>query len=109
MAGFNYNSRRRASLNAAITNFIIPGAPNILTNATNANLSANNFNSLIRTYGFYAEADMEAYKMFYFTFTGRNESASSFVSKTKKSFFFSSAELAWQFCQFKALSNKSFL
>lgn len=108
LVGFNYNSRRRATLNAAITNFIIPGAPNILTNATNANLSANNFNSLIRTFGFYAQTDLEAYKMFFFTFTGRNESASSFGSKTANSFFFPSAALAWQFSQLKAFSHKSF-
>lgn len=107
LTGFNYNSRRRASLTAAITSFIIPNAPNILTNATNANLSAGNFNSLLRTYGFYAQADLEAYKMFYFTFTGRNESASSFGSKTKNSFFFPSAAVAWQFSQLNVFSDKS--
>lgn len=108
LAGFNYNSRRRASLSGAISNFIIPTAPNILTNAINSNLSANNYNSLIRTYGFYAQADLEAYNMFYFTFTGRNESASTFGSKTKNSFFFPSAAVAWQFSKLNFFKNQSY-
>ena len=108
LVGFNYNSRSRASLTSSITNFIIPDAPNILTNAVNSNLSANNFNSLNRTYGFYAQADVEAYNMLFFTFTGRNEAASTFGANTKNSFFFPSAAVAWQFSQLDYFENKSF-
>ena len=97
LVGFNYNSRRRATLSNAITNFIIPTAPDILTNALNTNLSANNYNSLIRTYAVYTQVDLEAYNTLYLTLTGRNESASTFGSKTSNSFFFPSAALAWQF------------
>ena len=109
LIGFNYNSRTRASLTSSITNFIIPSAPNILTNAVNSNLTANNFNSLNRTYGFYAQADLEAYNMLFFTFTGRNEAASTFGNNTKNSFFFPSAAVAWQFSQLKYLENNPFL
>ena len=101
LVGFNYNSRQRASLTGSITNFIIPTAPDILTNAVGSNLSANNFNSLSRTYGVYAQADVEAYNMLFFTFTGRNEAASTFGNNTKNSFFFPSAAVAWQFSQLK--------
>jgi TonB-linked SusC/RagA family outer membrane protein len=109
LVGFNYNSRRRASLGSSITNFIIPTAPDILTNAVSSNLTASNFNSLNRTYGFYAQADLEAYNMLFFTFTGRNEAASSFGTKTKNSFFFPSAAVAWQFTQLGFFENKSLL
>lgn len=109
LAGFNYNSRRRASLSNSITNFIIPNAPDILTNAVNTNLTANNFNSLNRTYGFYTQADVEAYNMLFFTFTGRNESASTFGANTKNSFFFPSAAVAWQFSQLDFFENQSLL
>ena len=109
LIGFNYNSRTRASLTSSITNFIIPSAPNILTNAVNSNLTANNFNSLNRTYGFYAQADLEAYNVLFFTFTGRNEAASTFGNSTKSSFFFPSAAVAWQFSQLKYLENNPFL
>ena len=103
--GFNYNSRRRESLSADISNFIIPTAPNTLSNALNANLRANNFNSLIRTYGSYAQVDVAAYDMVYFTFTGRAESASSFGSLTNNTFFFPSASAAWQFSKLKIFNN----
>lgn len=107
LVGFNYNSRSRASLTGSITNFIIPTAPDILTNAVGSNLSANNFNSLNRTYGFYAQADLEAYDMLFFTFTGRNEAASTFGANTKNSFFFPSAAVAWQFSQLKYFEQSS--
>ena len=109
LVGFNYNSRRRASLTGSITNFIIVNAPDILTNAVSSNLTANNFNSLNRTYGFYAQADVEAYNMLYFTFTGRNEAASTFGNNTKNSFFFPSMAVAWQFSQLKYLEDNPVL
>lgn len=107
LAGYNYNSRRRASLSNAITNFIIPTAPDIITNALNTNLTAGNFNSLIRTYAFYGQLDVEAYSSVFLTLTGRNESASTFGSDTKSSFFFPSAALAWQFTDLEFLKNSA--
>ena len=107
LVGFNYNNRRRASLTAGITNFIIPTAPDILTNAVSSNSSVNNFDALDRTFGFYAQADVAAFDMLFFTFTGRNESASTFGTKTKNSFFFPSAAVAWQFSQLKYFENLS--
>lgn len=92
--GFNYNSRRSETVFNAITNLIIPNGPDILDNALNTNLRANNSASLIRTYAFYSQFDIEAYKMLFLTLTGRNESASTFGSETSNSFFFPSAALA---------------
>lgn len=109
LVGVNYNSRRRASLSDAITNLIVPAAPDILTNALNTNLTASNYNSLLRTYAYYAQAELQAYDMLFLTLTGRNESASSFGSKTKSSFFFPSAALAWQFSKLKLLQDQSVL
>ncbi|MEO6915567.1 MAG: SusC/RagA family TonB-linked outer membrane protein [Chitinophagaceae bacterium] len=109
LVGVNYNSRRRESLSGSITNLIVPTAPDILTNALNTNLSVGNYNSLIRTYAYYAQAELQAYNMFFLTVTGRNESASTFGSKTKSSFFFPSAALAWQFTKLNAFKNSSLL
>ena len=109
LAGYNYNSRRRNSLSSSISNFIIPNAPDILTNALNSNLTANNFNSLNVTYGFYAQADLEVRNMLFFTFTGRNEAASTFGNNTQNSFFFPSAAAAWQFSKLNIFENKSLL
>jgi hypothetical protein len=109
LAGVNYNSRRRATLSDAITNLIVPNAPDILTNALNSNLTAGNSNLLIRTYAYYAQADIQAYDMLFLTLTGRSESASTFGAKTNANFFFPSAALAWQFSKLAALQNNSFL
>ncbi len=107
--GVNYNSRRKAILSDGITNLIVPTAPDILTNALNSNLTATNYNSLIRTYAYYAQAEVQAYNMLFLTLTGRNESASTFGSKTNSSFFFPSAALAWQFTKLKGLEASPIL
>jgi TonB-linked SusC/RagA family outer membrane protein len=109
LLGVNYNSRRRATLSGAITNLIVPTAPDILTNALNSNLSANNFNSLIRTYAYYAQAEVQAYNQVFLTLTGRNESASTFGADTDPSFFFPSAAVAWQFSKLTALETSPLL
>ena len=109
LVGVNYNSRRRASLSSAITSLIVPTAPDILTNALNSNLSASNANSLIRSYAYYAQADLQAYNQLFLTLTGRNESASTFGSQTSSSFFFPSAALAWQFSKLGTLASNPVL
>ncbi len=109
LLGVNYNSRRRATLSDAITNLIVPTAPDILTNALNSNLSASNLNSLIRTYAYYVQAEVQAYNQFFLTLTGRSESASTFGAKTNASFFFPSAALAWQFSKVPGLESSSWL
>ena len=109
LLGVNYNSRRRGTLSSAISSLIVPTAPDILTNALNSNLSANNFNSLIRTYAYYAQAEVQAYDMLFLTLTGRSESASTFGANTKSSFFFPSAALAWQFSKLSGLENNALL
>ena len=109
LVGVNYNSRRKAILSDAISNLIVPTAPDILTNALNSNLTATNYNSLIRTYAYYAQAEVQAYNMLFLTLTGRSESASTFGSKTNSSFFFPSAALAWQFSKLKGLETNPIL
>lgn len=109
LVGVNYNSRRLATLSDQITNLIVPSAPDILTNALNSNLAASNYNQLIRTYAYYAQAEVQAYNQLFLTLTGRNESASTFGSKTNSSFFFPSAALAWQFTKLKSLESSSLL
>ena len=109
LVGVNYNSRSRATLQDAITNLIVPTAPDILTNALNSNLTVGNYNSLIRTYAYYAQADVQAYNQLFLTLTGRNESASTFGAKTNPSFFFPSAALAWQFSKLPGLDSSPLL
>lgn len=109
LVGLNYNSRARSWIYSQITDFIVPSAPDILTNAQNSNLQASNYTSLIRTYAYYAQADFQAYDQLFLTLTGRSESASTFGSKVNNSFFFPSTALAWQFTKLAAFSNNPVL
>ncbi|RYY24372.1 MAG: TonB-dependent receptor, partial [Sphingobacteriaceae bacterium] len=109
LLGVNYNNRKRSTRSDAISNLIVPTAPDILTNALNSNLVASNTSSLIRTYAYYLQTEVEAYDMFFLTLSGRNESASTFGTKTSNSFFFPSAALAWQLTKIKGLESLSFL
>ncbi|MFT4031094.1 MAG: SusC/RagA family TonB-linked outer membrane protein [Siphonobacter sp.] len=109
LVGVNYNNRRKELISDEITNLIVPNAPDILTNALNSNLTAYNYTSLMRTYAYYAQAELGAYDQLFLTLTGRSESASTFGSKTKSSFFFPSAALAWQFTKLASLNNSPFL
>ncbi len=105
LVGVNYNQRKRETIHTQITDFIIPSAPDLLTNALNTNLQAYNYRTLIRTYAYYAQADLQAYDQLFVTLTGRQESASTFAN----SFFFPSAAIAWQFTKLPSLANNSFL
>lgn len=109
MLGVNYNNRYKETVTASINNFLIPDAPPLLNNALNSNLSATNETSLIRTYAYYAQLNVELLDMFFLEFTGRDESASTFGPKAKSSFFFPSATLAWQFTKLEPLQNSSLL
>ncbi|WP_342645543.1 SusC/RagA family TonB-linked outer membrane protein [Mucilaginibacter sp. CSA2-8R] len=109
LLGVNYNNRRRTTRSDAISNLIVPTAPDILTNALNSNLIAGNTTSLMRTYAYYLQSDLEAYDMFYLTLSGRNESASTFGKQTSNSFFFPSAALAWQLTKIKGLDSSPIL
>jgi len=105
IVGLNYNDRLNELIHTQITDFILPSSPDLLTNALNSNLQASNGKTHIRTYAYYAQADLSAYDQLFVTLTGRQESASTY----SKSFFFPSAALAWQFTKLGAFSSQSLL
>jgi TonB-linked SusC/RagA family outer membrane protein len=107
--GVNYNSRAKAIFSDFLTSLVVPSAPDILTNGLNSNQNPSNYNSLIRTYAYYLQAEVQAYDQLFLTLTGRNESASTFGSQVSNSFFFPSASLAWQFTKLSALKDNSVL
>ncbi len=105
LLGVNYNNRIRELNHTNIINFIEPGAPDLLANALNTNLAAFNQKSQIRTFAYYAQADIQAYNMLFLTLTARQESASTYAN----SFIFPSAALAWQFSKLSGLQDNSVL
>ncbi len=105
LVGVNFNDRKRETVHTQITDFIIPNAPDLLTNALNSNLQAYNYRNQIRTYAYYASLDLAAADQLFLTLTARRESASTFAN----SFFFPSAALAWQFTKLDALKDNNLL
>lgn len=105
LVGGNYNDRFRETDHSQVTGFIVPNAPPNLNNGLNSNLQAYTYKTHIRTYAYYAQADLQAYDQLFLTLTGRSESASTFAN----SFFFPSAALAWQFTKLPALADNSVL
>lgn len=105
LLGVNYNNRIQTLEHTQLAGFIVPEAPPTLQNGLNANLQAYNNKNHIRTFAYYAQADLQAYDMLFLSLTGRQESASTFAN----SFFFPSAALAWQFSKLNTLSASSLL
>jgi len=83
----------------------VNGAPDNLNNGLNSNLQAYNYKTHVRTYAYYAQADLQAADQLYLTLTGRSESASTYAN----AFFFPSAALAWQFTKLEGLKDNSVL
>lgn len=109
LAGVNYNSRFKEIVYTSINDFLVADAPPLLNNALNSNLSASNETTLIRSYAYYGQLNLEALDMFFLELTGRNESSSAFGTTAGKSFFFPSASLAWQFTKLGGLQDNSTL
>ena len=105
LVGVNFNDRKRETDHTSLSTFTIPDAPSNLNNGLNSNLQAYNYFSHIRTYAYYAQADVSAYDQLFLTLTARDESASTFSN----SFFFPSAALAWQFTKLSGLQDNSIL
>ncbi len=105
LGGVNYNDRFRETDHTQITAFTVPDAPTNLNNGLTSNLQAFTYKTRIRTFAYYAQADLQAFNQVFVTLTGRSESASTFAN----SFFFPSAAVAWQFTKLESLKDNSVL
>ncbi len=107
LVGFNYNSVNTTSLGAQSLNFTIPNGPQDLNNATPANISTNDGYSNRRSNAGYTSLGIGLYDQLFINATGRVEAASTFGTLSNKSFFYPSADIAWQFSQLSFLKNNT--
>ncbi len=99
LAGFNYNSSNEGLLTATGTSFIIPDGPRDINNSQIANREITDRFEKTRTNAGYATINTELYDQLFINLTGRLEAASTFGELSNNSFFYPSADIAWQFSQ----------
>lgn len=100
--GFNFNDRLRKSLYAATQTFLVPSKLQTFNNAVAPFEVSNNTNH-IRSNRLYSILSFDVLDQFYLNLSGTQEAAST-INGT---FFYPSADLAWQFTQ--AISASDFL
>lgn len=109
LVGFNYNALNTSTLGAASQNFIIPGGPMDLDNATPSNIAATDAFLKRRSNAGYSSIGVGLYDQLYINATGRLEAASTFGELSNKAFFYPSADIAWQFTKLPVFSHMNFL
>lgn len=109
LVGFNFNALNTATLGANSQNFIIPTGPEDMGNATPTNISVDDSYLKRRSNAGYASAGVGLFDQLYINATGRIEAASTFGELSNNTFFYPSADIAWQFSQLDAVRELPFL
>lgn len=109
LLGFNYNSLKTSTLGGQSLNFILPNGPQDFNNATPANISTNDFFLKRLTNAGYVSAGTSIADQLFLNATGRLEAASTFGSLAPKTFFYPSADAAWQFTRLRGLEGLTWL
>ena len=109
IAGFNVNNRSYYYTGKTINNFIIADAPPSFANATAENRIPINDKSLFRSARAYNSASFSAYDALFLNVSLAGEAGSGFGQRSKKTFYYPSADLAWQFTKLGFLNNSQVL
>jgi len=109
LVGFNLNHREYHDLGTTVRDFTLSGNFQDLSNSAPNQRNPFNYSSTVRTAALYSKVNFNAYDQLHLTVTGRAETASTFGSKAKSTFFFPSANVAWDFTNVPALSGSDIL
>ncbi len=109
LAGSNLNERRLDQISVTATNIVNPLSPPQLNNSPGTARQPANLKSTIRTAGVYGEVDLALLNQFFLSGTLRGESASTFGTETKSTFYFPSGTFAWQFTKAGMLADNKVL
>lgn len=102
--GWNLNQRSGTSQFDDAIGMVFRNVPRDIENFKEITSSQNDFTE--RTAAYYAKLKFDAFDQVYVEGTGRYESASTFGPGAKSSFFYPSANIAWQFTDFEPIKNK---
>ncbi|RDV13473.1 SusC/RagA family TonB-linked outer membrane protein [Pontibacter diazotrophicus] len=109
IVGFNVNDRKYYRLGGSMTNYVIADAPLNFVNSTRTNNEPFNNRSNRRMARLYSTVNLGFYNQLYLNVSAAGEAGSTFGSTSRSTFYYPSADVAWQFTELDALSENSFL
>lgn len=107
--GANINDRQYYNIGATITGYLVPDAGPSFANASALNKNPVNARSHIRTTRGYTTGTLAAYDAVFLTASLAAESSSTFGEKSKRTFYYPSADIAWQFTKLPIFQNTDLL
>jgi TonB-linked SusC/RagA family outer membrane protein len=110
LVGMNFNQRQSDNVGGTTQSFTIVNNPPLnLTNSTAANRAPFNTFSLQRVAAAYATVNAGYKDQLFLNLTGRNESASTYGRAQSPTFFYPSADVAWQFTKTLGITENKIL
>lgn len=109
IVGFNINDRKYLSLGGTMNTFIIPDAPPNFTNSLVTNNQPYDTRTHRRTARLYSTLNVGFYDQLFVNLSVAGEAGSTFGSQAKSTFYYPSADIAWQFNQLPLLRDNNIL
>lgn len=109
LVGFNYNKLKTTTIGALSQNFILQDGPQDFNNATPANIATTDRYLMRITNAGYSSIGFAWDDQLFVNATGRIEAASTFGELASNTFFYPSADVAWQFTRIKRLESIKWL
>ena len=109
IVGFNINNRKYLRLGGTLNTFIIPDAPANFTNALASNRVPYNSETHRRTARAYSSLNLGFFDQVFFNASVAGEAGSTFGSESQSTFYYPSADVAWQFTKLPLLTGNRIL
>ena len=107
LVGFHLDNHSLNDLYTQGTQFLITNGLFAMQNCES--VTSSEYYYTMRTAALYGELKFGIYDQLFLTMTGRNESASTYGANVAKTYFYPSANLAWQFTQLPDLKDDATL
>ncbi|QKZ12813.1 SusC/RagA family TonB-linked outer membrane protein [Spirosoma sp. KUDC1026] len=109
IVGFNINDRQYLNLGGTMNTFIIADAPPNFGNSLTANDAPYRTTTHRRMARLYSTLNLGFFNQVFLNASVAAESGSTFGSQTQSTFYYPSADVAWQFTQLPALRDNTLL
>ncbi|WP_106137473.1 SusC/RagA family TonB-linked outer membrane protein [Spirosoma oryzae] len=109
IVGFNINDRKYLNLGGTMNTFIIADAPPNFGNSLSANDQPYRTTTHRRMARLYSTLNVGFYNQLFINASLAGESGSTFGSQTQSTFYYPSADVAWQFTQLPLFRDNSIL